>query len=91
MNTWCNSQTLILANFEPLFFNMLLNNIVFLKNVNWYFWQIQQDHVIMNVLFVLLWRFLIVCKTSYLNMGKKNLYDDLKKNQIYNKLLEKHP
>jgi hypothetical protein len=76
---------------EPFFFNILLNNVVFFKErelisptnlARSYYHECFVSGIVktLNCLQDLISKY-----------GKRNLYDDEKKNQIYNKLLEKHP
>ncbi len=76
---------------EPFFFNILLNNVVFLKehelisptNLTGSYYHECFVHGIVKTL---------DCLQDFISeYEKKNLYDDEKQNQIYNKLLEKHP
>ncbi len=74
----------------PFFFNILLNNVTFFKerklvsptNLVGSYYHECFFHGIVKTLDCL--------KDLIFEYGKRNLYDDKKKNQIYNKLLEKH-
>jgi hypothetical protein len=75
---------------EPFFFKILLNNVVFFKehelksptNLAGSYYHECFFHGIVKTL---------ECLQDLISeYGKRNLYDDEKQNQIYNKLLEKH-
>jgi hypothetical protein len=72
---------------EPFFFNTLLNNVVFFKEsptnlAGSYYHECFVRGIVKT----------LNCLQDLISeYGKKNLCDDEKQNQIYNKLLEKHP
>jgi hypothetical protein len=72
---------------EPFFFNILLNNVAFFKErkltsptnlVGSYYHECFVCGIVKN----------LICLQDFISeYGKRNLYDDEKQNQIYNKLL----
>ncbi len=76
---------------EPFFFNILLNNVVFFKELE----LISPTNLIGSYYHECFVRGIVktfnCLQDLIFEYGKRNLYDDEKQNQIYNKLLEKHP
>jgi hypothetical protein len=76
---------------EPIFFNILLNNVTIFNecelisptNLAGSYYHECFVHGIVKTFNCL--------QDLIFQYGKRNLYDDEKKNQLYNKLLEKHP
>jgi hypothetical protein len=76
---------------EPFFFNILLNNVVFFKECELIF-STNLARSYYHECFVHGIVKTLNCLQDFIfEYGKINLYDDEKQNQIYNKLLEKHP
>ncbi len=76
---------------EPFFFNKLLNNVVFYKERE----LISPTNLTRSYYHECFVRGIVKTLNCLQDLiseyGKRNLYDDEKKNQIYNKILEKHP
>jgi hypothetical protein len=76
---------------EPFFFNILLNNVAFYKECE----LISPTNLARSYYHECFVRGIVKtfnCLQDLISeYGKRNLYDDEKQNQIYNKLLEKHP
>jgi hypothetical protein len=76
---------------EPFFFNILLNNVVFFKECK----LISPTNLAGSYYHECFVRGIVKtidCLQDFISeYGKRNLYDEGKQNQMYNKLLEKHP
>ncbi len=76
---------------EPFFFNILLNDVVFFKERE----LISPTNLSRSYYHECFVRGIVKTLNCLQDLiseyGKRNLYDDEKQNQIYNKLLEKHP